>query len=214
MRNYTPDEIRQAILNHVQPLYRGAFDRTSKLSAQLKELIGFGTGDRVQHAMPYGLVSKPYSGILAYFLNLLGKSQAPVIVSHLDRDRPDPAAEGEVILYCLSADRTLTPVRATLSPDGKFVLYAQTKIQIGSKDSDQPLVLGTELKDLLSTVLAKLSQLSDEVAKHQHMGNLGYNTPPPVTAATFSTLKETFDQLKASPVDDKVILSDKSFTEK
>jgi hypothetical protein len=214
MKRMSPDELRQAIFNHVQPLYRGTFDRVGSLKAQLKDLFGFGADDRFQHALPYGLSVKPHSGMFAYFLNLLGKAGSPVILGHLDKHRPEPAAEGEVILYALTADRQLLPVKLTLNPDGTFVLYAKTKIQIGSASAAQPLVLGTELQTLLANLLTKVSDLSDKVAKHTHVGNLGYPTAPPATAAEFSALKGNFDQLKASPVQDGKILSDKSFTEK
>jgi len=190
----TRESIRRSVLAVVQPLYRGTFDGVTKLSAKLRDLVPFGNADRVQLASPYGFASSPRSGVFAYFLNLLGNSQAPVIVSHLDLNRPIPN-DGETILYCLNADLTLSPIRFTLQPDGTMIAAATT-IKLGSASAVNPVLLGTDLQALLSSMLADISSLSEKVSEHQHTGNLGYPTSPPVTASDFVTLKGSFDTLK------------------
>jgi len=90
------------------------------------------------------------------------------------------------------------------------------KVGIGRNTSTptQPLVLGTVLQTLLSNVLDKLKELSDQIANHTHIGNLGYATSVPLTAAEFLVLEADFLGYKVSPVDDALVLSDIAFTEK
>lgn len=76
------------------------------------------------------------------------------------------------------------------------------------------LVLGQELKTLLVDILTQLSDLSLKISTHTHIGNLGYPVSAPNEAADFITIQGEFDNLKASPVEDEVILSDFAFTEK
>ena len=134
---------------------------------------------------PYGIASKAPTGTL----NVVAKSGSHVgnrmVIGHRDKNRPGDLSEGESVLY---------------SSGGMKVYTRNGKIQIASENSDNPLVLGNELKDLLSQVL----QL---IADHTHVGNLGAETSEPINSGDFLVLK-------ASPVDDGVILSDKVFTEK
>lgn len=80
------------------------------------------------------------------------------------------------------------------------VYIVADEIKIGSKDSDENLVLGQVFKSMMS------SNLSDN-ASHKHIGNLGYFTFIPDKAPSYLSRK-------ASPIDDETILSAKSFTEK
>lgn len=172
------DKIRSAVLSVVQPLYRGAFDGVSKLSAKLKELAPFGSVDQAQHASPYGFISKPKKGVFAYFLNLLGNSQAPVIVAHLDRDRPDPANEGESIQYS----------------SGKYHVYCKNdRIYVGKNGVYEEVVAGETTRQLLISLI-------QAIVVHKHVSNLpGTLTAPPDNAATFT-------QLKANNLDNEKIL--------
>jgi hypothetical protein len=70
----------------------------------------------------------------------------------------------------------------------------------GSADPTEPLVLGNVFTTAYSHDL-------QQTAIHKHIGNLGYFTAVPDNA-------QEFLDLKASPVDDKAILSDLSKTEK
>lgn len=117
------------------------------------------------------------------------------------------------------------------SKAGKEVwLTGQSKILLSKGDTvpAENLVLGQQLKTLLSYLLAQLAEQSDqlktlstEIANHQHTGNLGYPTAPPLTPTPFTTAatqmdakKTNYNTKKGSPVDDSVILSDFAFTEK
>lgn len=79
---------------------------------------------------------------------------------------------------------------------GHVVYLSQDKLQFGSKSSENPMMLGDLVQDFLS-------QLLEKIAEHTHPAP-GY---PPTNAAEFTALK-------ASPVDDGTLVSDKAFTEK
>lgn len=128
---------------------------------------------------------------------------------------PLKAGEGDLVLKALT---------------GKLGWISAFKIYL-TKSHTAPtenLVLGQQLKTLLSGTLAKLQALSNkvealstEISTHTHAGNLGYPTSPPNTAAAFTSLAtdftglgEDFDAFKTSPVDDEAILSDVAYTEK
>lgn len=130
--------------------------------------------------------------------------------------------------YCFIISRMTSsedkfPLKAT---EGHLVLKAKSGKQLWitsnnkillSKGDGTPaenLVLGQKLKTLLSTLLEKVSTLSDKVSSHTHVGNLGYPTDAPIQAGDFTSLKSDFDALKANPVDNSAMLSDIAFTEK
>lgn len=79
------------------------------------------------------------------------------------------------------------------------VLLGFLKLKLGSESSDENLVLGQIFKTFASSLL-------DGIVAHTHQTGTGPSSPP-INAATFTALK-------ASPITDEAILSDKSFTEK
>lgn len=93
-----------------------------------------------------------------------------------------------------------TVVRALAGKKAHLISDTAILLGRGGTDPTQPLVLGTVFKTAYSKDL-------DETAKHKHVGNIGYLTFVPDNAAEFVTLK-------ASPVDDTLMLSDISKTEK
>jgi len=101
----------------------------------------------------------------------------------------------------------------------KAYLESDTKISLtkdGSSDPTEPIVLGGVLKQLLSDVLGQLKDLSDAVAKHTHIGNLGGATTAPIAPelTVFTESKTLFENKKGNPVDNNGINSELSFTEK
>lgn len=101
-----------------------------------------------------------------------------------------------------------------LAEKNVWITGKKTYISGGAAVPTEPLVLGNELKTLLSALIEKVADLSDKVGKHTHAGNLGFPTSPPNQAADFATLKSFFTEKKSDPVDSGKILSDISFTEK
>jgi uncharacterized protein involved in type VI secretion and phage assembly len=122
-------------------------------------------------------------------------------------------AEGDddqaFVLKRLTSKEDKIPVQAM---DGSTVLkslagksahvLSDTSILLGrgGDDPDEPLVLGNVFKEAYSEDL-------NQTAIHQHVGNLGYLTQVPNNA-------DQFVSLKVSPVDDDLMLSDLSKTEK
>lgn len=83
----------------------------------------------------------------------------------------------------------------------KNFINSDTEINLTREGpGNERIVLGDTFKTAYSKDL-------DETAKHRHIGNLGYLTFVPDNVTEFETLK-------ASPVDDAVMLSDLSKTEK
>lgn len=101
---------------------------------------------------------------------------------------PLQALDGHLVL------RSLAGKKAWLTSDTNVFLSR------GDTAPTERLVLGDTFKTAYSKDL-------DETAKHKHIGNLGYLTFVPDNASEFTTLK-------ASPVDDALMLSDLSKTEK
>lgn len=115
-------------------------------------------------------------------------------------------------------------------PTKKIWVTSDTRINLSKGDTEptENVVLGQELKTLLISTYAKLVEMNgkiDELAtkdsQHTHIGNLGYPTSAPneagdfiALAADFNTIAADFDAFSASPVEDELILSDISFTEK
>ena len=99
---------------------------------------------------------------------------------------------------------------------GKRGWFTALKIFLTKGDAEptENLVLGQQLKTLLSYLLLKLKDQATEISTHHHIGNLGYPTSAPNQSAAFVQFAADFDDVKSSPVDDELILSDVAFTEK
>ena len=101
---------------------------------------------------------------------------------------PMQALNGHLVLRSLAGKKTF--------------LVSDTEINLvrGDTPGDEQLVLGNTFKTAYSLDLAK-------TAAHKHIGNLGYLTFVPDNQADFLAIK-------SSPVDDSLMLSDVSKTEK
>lgn len=98
----------------------------------------------------------------------------------------------------------------------KYWNISDNKIFLSRTDTapTENLVLGQELKSLMSDLLAQLAIHAQTTGGHDHIGNLGFKTTPPNQAGDYTTIETAYNDLKASPVDDETILSDLAFTEK
>lgn len=126
-----------------------------------------------------------------------------VIVGYCDGDEDEA-----YILRRLTSKEDKIPLQAK---NGHLVLRARA----GTKsflNSDTEIHLtregeGNERLVLGDTFRAAYSEHLDIDSRHQHIGNLGYNTAPPNEA-------QDYISIKSSPVDDEAILSDLARTEK
>jgi hypothetical protein len=177
------DDVRRIALSLVQPLYRGTFETISGIKAKLTQIIPFGSGDHYQNASPFGFVSWPVKGVLAFIHNLEGRLQSPIILGHLHVGRPVPSAAGEVIIYCTNAAGDSVPVKLVLGNDGVLRITASSKMLVDCDDIElgqgtiERIVNGETFKTFFNA--------------HQHLGNLGAPTGPPITAMDNSELSST-----------------------
>lgn len=100
----------------------------------------------------------------------------------------------------------------------KLYIGSDTKTLIGKiqdmAEYTENLVLGQELKTLLTDMLTTMAALAQVGSSHTHIGNLGINTSPPVETADYLDKKSQFDQQRSSKVESEQILSDVVFTHK
>ena len=142
-----------------------------------------------------------------------------VLVAFADGD--DDTAH---VIKRLTSKEEKIPVTAI---DGSFVMKSrqsknliltanEAKLLLSQGDTapTENLVLGQQLKALLSNILSQLKSLSEEIKTHTHIGNLGYPTDAPIDSLAFQQFSDEFDNLKESPVEDEGILSKFAFTEK
>lgn len=190
MKRTSFEDIQRAVMRIVQPLGFGDFDLFNGLKARLASVIPFGSGDLYTPTSPFGFISAPVKGVVAYFLNLHGQALAPIILGHLDKNRPMPSAPGEVIVYCTSADGTVVPVTLTLKNDGTLVIVANTKIQVQAPAIE--LGAATLEKVINGETFMQLFN------SHVHTGNLGAPTSPPIAASQMVTATHLSAVVKAS----------------
>lgn len=138
----------------------------------------------LRNIQPFGFSSRAPKGTPGLVVPIAGDPTHLNLVGHFDEGRPS-GSDGETLFY---------------NAFGQLIYLSNGKIQVGSKASAENMVLGQVFKSMMDTLLVAIKT-------HTHVGNLGYSTSPPENAADF-------DAIKASPVDDGAILSDKVFTEK
>ncbi len=178
--------IRQEIKREVNVILAGQAGVTTQESEDIQNLFPGSPTIPARPVMhPYGFTSRAKQGTISVTARHGDHVGNRIILGHRDSERPDDFEEGEVVLY---------------NQFGLQMRLLEDRILIGSADSDKNAVLGPDLQAMLSTVL-------QAIAEHVHIGNLGYNTSPPVNASLFNAQK-------ASPVDDGGLLSDKIFIEK
>lgn len=99
---------------------------------------------------------------------------------------------------------------------GKKAWLTASRLNLSKADAEptEPLVLGTQLQTLLMDIFEQIDELIVWMRDHTHTGNLGFPTAVPDQLATLVPIKEAFAELKASPIEDALILSDFAFTEK
>jgi hypothetical protein len=138
-----------------------------------------------------GMLQLPNVDDLVLVGNADGDEDACFVIAKLSNKEdkiPANAAAGDMVA------KANTGTKAWLTSDTKINLSR------GDQAPTENLVLGQVFKQLMSDIL---HQLSIET----HIGNLGFSTSPPENAAQYVAKK-------ASPVDDSLVLSDVSFTEK
>lgn len=167
MKKIKLEDIRRVVRQIIQPLTRGKIDSTSGLNGKLFELIPNhsrspedNAADNFQTASPFGFISKPTKGVLAYFLNFLGDVQVPVIINHIHINRPDPSAPGESITYSTNAAGDTVVCKITHFNDGRIKIEADTKVEILAPDIEiiapSKVVIDSPIVIIKSTLVTKI----------------------------------------------------------
>lgn len=167
MKRITLEDLRRVVRQIIQPLARGKIDSTKGLVGKLFELLPNhsrspedNAADNFQTASPFGFISKPTKGVLAYFLNFLGDVQAPIIINHIHIGRPDPSAPGESITYSTNAAGDTVVCKITHFNDGRIKVEADTKIEIIAPDievtASTKVVVDSPVVVIKSTLVTKI----------------------------------------------------------
>lgn len=176
MSKITPDELRRAILQYVQPLGRGQIDSKAADFTTMINMVGFDGWDKyTDAATPFGFANNP-ANTFGYILNLGGAPLSPIIVGQHHLSRPLPNKGGSIIYSTEGTGKTIK-TKVSLKENGDLVLesidgsisihvLASGKIMLGSASSSEPLVLGNAFKSLYNA--------------HTHIGNLGVPTGTPI----------------------------------
>lgn len=152
----------------------------------------------IRNIQNYGISSRAPANTEALIIPVNGDPTHLNMAGHFDKNKPS-VDDGELKAYDNFGNIIhLKDGEIKMITDKLAVLSSM--IKLGSESSENPLVLG----DLLMELLSDLIQL---IAVHSHYGNLGFPTSAPINAGDFQSLK-------ASPVNDGTLISDKSFTEK
>lgn len=175
----TKETILNIIQNYIQPLGRGFFGDNKGLTSTVTDLIPDGSGD-FQHASQFGFISKPPKKVFAYFLNLFGRSQNPVIINHLHKERPDPGAVGSVLVYSSDASGKSFPVKLYLLPDGTLRIEATSKMKVVCDN--------IELGDGALEKVLNGESFQTHFNQHTHIDSIGGQTQPPTVPSPASDL--------------------------
>lgn len=176
--------IRQEIKQALTPVLMGFITSNEDVKRIMAKRMSNEGPMNVRSIQPFGLSSKAPPETQTLLVPIAGDPTNMNAVGNYDTNKPD-VEDGEVSIY---------------DNFGHEVYLSQDKMQFGSKDSANPMMLG----DLVQECLSNMLQL---IIEHNHMGNLGYPTGAPSNAIQFQ-------QLKLNTVDSGDLVSDKCFTEK
>lgn len=98
----------------------------------------------------------------------------------------------------------------------KYWNISDTRINLsrGQTEPTENVVLGQVFKQFAADLLEIMKTHAQNDADHLHIGNLGFLSFKPNIESQFLDRKTGYNTLKESPIQDEVILSDLSFTEK
>lgn len=147
----------------------------------------------------------PTPGDLVLLVNAEGDDDNSFVIKRLTSraDKiPQAAADGDKVHRAKAGN--------------KYWNVSNTKILLARGDAEpsENLVLGQVFKSFMQVFLEIAKENSQNSADHKHIGNLGYFTSKPDLEPEFLLRKEEYNEIKESPIDDELILSDLSFTEK
>jgi phage gp45-like len=139
-----PKLIRQIIREELAPILMGKIIQTdTKYRATAQRFSGENQIKNLRSLHPFGVASKPKPGTECVVLPIMNDPTHLNVLTHHDSGRPE-IDEGEICLY---------------GADGQLIyLKNGGSIHQGSKEADEPVVLGAVLKTLLEAILDAVLQ--------------------------------------------------------
>lgn len=174
-RRYIDDTIRKQlniILSGVSGSNTVSQETISELFPGMPEIVN----RPVSH--PFGYASRATQGTVQVTARHGEHVGNRMIIGHRDSKRPDDLQEGESVIY---------------SKGGLTVYLRNGEIQIGSKNSDNPVVLFNELSALLESIL-------DHIIGHTHVDGVGAKTSPPIEIPDFEEDKANIETIQSKKV--------------
>lgn len=145
-RRWTVEMIRQEIKILLTAQTGVLNDSVSETIDNLYPGVGSLFGKPVMH--PYGFTSRATPGTIQMVGKVGDHPGARVILGHLDKEPPKLDLVGESVMY---------------DAYGHEVRLSALKIQVGSKSSDEPQVLGNVLKSFLTALVAQVDFIFDHL---------------------------------------------------
>jgi phage gp45-like len=192
--------IREEIKRQVNIILSGVTDGTATHSEGIGQLFpGMPTIQDRPIMQPFGLSSQAPDGTIQVTARQGDHIGNRLVLGHRDKNKPS-VIKGEVKLYNAYGDVIYVSEGVIRTTTPKIVDEADD-IRIGSEAAEENFVLGQVFKTFAQQLLTQL-------AAETHVSGLpGYPTSVPQNAAKYNNLK-------ATPIDDDAILSDKIFGEK
>jgi phage gp45-like len=175
--------VRNIVMSIVKPLKSGKAVSQTGTKAALSDLYPDGFSDQFRLTSPFGFISGLPVGITAFYNALFGSGYESIILGQVHEARPAPAGPGETILYSTDASGNGIQVKITLGADGTIIINAPVKVTVVAPEID---LGGGGLEKLLNG-----ETFQSYFNQHQHVGNLGTPTGPPMTPSDPSHLSST-----------------------
>lgn len=135
IRSLISKEIRKQVNVFLFGTAAGATEQSETINELAPGMSGIGVRP-VMH--PYGFCSKAPDGTISVVARAGDHPGNRMVVGHRAADRPTDLNSGEAVLY---------------DAFGEAIYVRKKKIQVGTKNSENPMVLGDVLVDMLTTLL-------------------------------------------------------------
>ena len=181
--------IRSLILKTVSNLKTGKVKSQTSDKAGLSDLYpDGGFSDNFRLTSPFGLIAGIPVGVTAFYQGLFGSSFENIVLALSHAKRPAPSGPGETVLYSTDSAGQSIQVKIVLGTDGTLTITSPTKVVVNSPDVE----LGSGA--LESVLNGKTFQTYFNT--HQHTGNLGSPTGPPIAPSDASHLSQVVKAAK------------------
>jgi hypothetical protein len=183
--------LRSFILSVVKPLKPGkSVTQKDDSTATLDNLFpDGGSDDNFRMTSPFGSIAWVPKGVSVFYQQLFGSGFENIILSFLHKKRPAPSAPGEHILYSTDANGETIKVKITLKNDGQLLIECPGNITVTTQ-GEAHVTAGAKATIVADEVdigegslkKALLGETFQEYFNtHQHTGNLGAPTGPPIS---------------------------------